>query len=192
MTISIWRRAMQPLRRSPLHPQWLLGTRESILPWLRKNSRGRVLDVGCADRWIEPHLALECEYFSLDYPATGAARYGARPDFFADAAKLPIASESIDTVVMLEVLEHLEDPRGALQEAARVLRQGGKLALSMPLLYPVHDAPFDYQRYTIHGLTREIDAVGLRLEEARPTLNSAEAAWPHLVLGYRWHMHGPD
>jgi SAM-dependent methyltransferase len=50
----------------------------------------------------------------------------------ADLTSLPFADASFDAVVLGEVLEHVEDDRGALAEVARVLRQEGVLALSVP------------------------------------------------------------
>ena len=50
----------------------------------------------------------------------------------ADLASLPFADASFDAAVLGEVLEHIEDDRGALGEVARVLRPDGVLALSVP------------------------------------------------------------
>ncbi len=102
--------------------------------------------------------------------------YGARPDLFGDASHLPLGDATVDTVVMLEVLEHLRHPQQALAEIARVLRPGGRLLMSMPFLYPIHDAPHDYQRLTIHGLVRDIGEAGLQLERCEPSLGAAESA----------------
>lgn len=170
------RRYIDPLRRTPLHPQWLLGGSTSILREVRSASTGRVLDIGCADRWIEQHLSDHCEYIGLDYYATGKLMYGATPDLFGSASRLPIRDTSVDTVLLLEVLEHLRDPREALCEIHRVLRPNGRLLLSVPFLYPIHDAPHDYQRYTIHGLQREMESAGLVIDRITPNLGSAQTA----------------
>lgn len=170
------RRLLAPLRRTPLHPQWLLGPSQRLAPWVRRHASGRVLDVGCADRWVSGLLPPGSAYVAIDHPATGAVLYGARPDVFADAARLPFRSGSFDTVVMLEVLEHLRYPREALIEAGRVLSPGGTAIVSMPFLYPLHDAPHDYQRYTRHGLERELAASGLAIRDLQPTLGSAASA----------------
>jgi SAM-dependent methyltransferase len=170
------RRFASRLRRTPLHPQWLLGGTEKTGKWVSENAQGHVLDVGCADRWVEGWLAPGCVYLSVDYPVTGKQLYGARPDVFADASQLPLQDASMDTVILLEVLEHLRKPQDALQEIARVLRPQGRLLLSVPFLYPAHDAPHDYQRLTVHGLFRDIEATGLRVEGITPTLGSAETA----------------
>lgn len=170
------RQWLQWLRRTPLHPQWLLGSKARTKDWVGQHSRGRVLDIGCADRWIEPHLPGGCDYIGLDYLATGGLMYGARPDIFADASRLPLRDASIDTVLMLEVLEHLRHPAQALSEITRVLRPGGQLLLTMPFLYPVHDAPHDYQRYTCHGLAREMEAAGLIADSPTANLGSIQTA----------------
>lgn len=163
------------LRRTPLHPQWLLGNSGATIDWVGANAYGKVLDIGCADRWIQLYLPKGCDYIALDYPPTGGEMYGARPDVFGDAAKLPFADACIDTILLLEVMEHLRHPAQALSEIARVLKPGGQLLLTIPFLYPVHDAPHDYQRYTCYGLAREIEAAGLEPGVVEPSLGTAES-----------------
>ncbi|WP_408952676.1 class I SAM-dependent methyltransferase [Lysobacter sp. Hz 25] len=153
---------LAPLARTPLHPQWLLGGRKA--PAGLGTVRGRVLDIGAGDRWIQEHLAEQAHYVAVDHPGTGRSLYGARPDVFADGARLPFADGSFDAVVCLEVLEHARDPQGVLAELGRVLRPGGVAWLSMPFLYPIHDAPHDYQRFTEYGLRRGVEAAGLDLQ----------------------------
>ena len=159
-----------------MHPQWLLGSSTRVAGWLTESARGRVLDIGCADRWVEPHLSSECQYIGFDYLVTSQQMYGSRPDVFADASAIPLVDESIDTVIILEVMEHLRRPSEALQEIARILRPRGALLLSIPFLYPIHDSPHDYQRLTIHGLARDVEAAGLRIDSLAPNLGSAETA----------------
>lgn len=170
------RKLVSKAQRTPFHPQWLLGGESHSGAWVRDHAIGLVLDIGCASRWVERWLPHDCNYVGIDYPITGRNLYHSKPDVFADAKALPLRNEIFDTVVMLEVMEHLRHPREALSEAARVLRPRGKILLSMPFLYPVHDAPHDYQRLTIHGLIRDIEAAGLEIESVTPTLGSFETA----------------
>jgi ubiquinone/menaquinone biosynthesis C-methylase UbiE len=47
----------------------------------------------------------------------------------ADAGRLPVRTEGVDAVVVLDALHHLPDPGAALAEAERVLRPGGVLVI---------------------------------------------------------------
>jgi 2-polyprenyl-3-methyl-5-hydroxy-6-metoxy-1,4-benzoquinol methylase len=73
------------------------------------------------------------------------------PDIEADLCEW-CDEEAYDVVVMSEVLEHLHDPQAALANVRRSLRDEGKLVLTVPFLFPIHDEPYDYFRYTEHGL----------------------------------------
>lgn len=176
VTQQALRRWVEMFRGTPLHPQWLLGRPERLKGWLHRCARGVVVDVGCADRWVERHLPVGCTYIGIDYWATGRKMYGAKPDVFGDAALLPLPSASVDTVVMFEVMEHLRDPDAAASEIRRVLRPDGTLLLTIPFLYPIHDAPHDYQRLTLHGLRRTLGNAGLAIEDVEEGLSAAESA----------------
>lgn len=77
---------------------------------------------------------------------------GPHVDMVADAHDLPFDPEQFDTVVAIEVFEHLHDPRRAAAEMARVLRPGGQVLLTIPFMFRVHGDPFDFQRLTANGL----------------------------------------
>lgn len=164
------------VRRSPLHPQWLLREREFQSAALATAQPGLLIDLGCADRWVERALPAHVGYLGIDSIRSGRDRYGARPTVFGDACCIPIRSAVAQTVVLFEVAEHLEDPEQALLESSRILSPGGRLLLSMPFLYPVHDAPADFQRFTEHGLRLRIESAGFAVESIVPTLSAAETA----------------
>lgn len=173
--MSRLRELAQYMARTPLHPQWLLAGRR--LPrGLAAVGPGTVLDVGAGDRWIAGRLSPGTRYVALDFPATGRDLYGARPDVFADAAALPFTDASFDGVVCLEVLEHVPEPGRVLREIARVLKPGAHAWFSMPFLYPVHDAPFDFQRYTEFGVRQNVAKAGLQLVAVRSSLHSIRSA----------------
>jgi SAM-dependent methyltransferase len=109
--------------------------------------RGRLLDNGCGNQpfrpWYEPHVD---EVITLDAaPGEGVAILG-----FAD--RLPFADRTFDTVLATEVLEHVENVERAAAELFRVLRPGGHALVTVPYLYPTHEAPYDFRRFTHFGL----------------------------------------
>lgn len=147
------RRMIAFLRSTPLHPQWFACRGECArLAVLGTEIRGHVLDIGCADQKPRRYLSTECIYIGLDHYLTASEWYGTRPQVYGDAAALPFPPSSFDWVLLLDVLEHLPDPQRTIGEIKRVLKSGGRLVLQVPFLYPLHDAPLDFQRWTLHGL----------------------------------------
>lgn len=73
-------------------------------------------------------------------------------DLAVDAHRLPFADQSFDTVLAIEVLEHLKRPAVASTEVWRVLRPGGLVLVSIPFMFRIHGDPSDFQRLTASGL----------------------------------------
>jgi SAM-dependent methyltransferase len=75
-----------------------------------------------------------------------------QPDTIGDIHNLPLADNSYQIIVCTEVLEHCHTPHLAISELKRVLKPGGKLILTTRFVYPLHDVPNDYFRFTKYGL----------------------------------------
>jgi ubiquinone/menaquinone biosynthesis C-methylase UbiE len=99
-----------------------------------------ILDVGCGDGFATSVASARNRghrLAGLDWSASSLARAADRGIAVLRAgidASLPIRSDSVDVVVMSEVIEHLVDTDSAIEEAHRVLRPGGTLLLSTPNL----------------------------------------------------------
>jgi SAM-dependent methyltransferase len=172
------------LRSTPIHPQWFAFFREERhLHEACMGLHGVVLDVGCADGRPRRHLSADARYVGLDFFSTAKQWYGTRPDVYADAQLLPLANASIDHSLLLDVLEHIPHPDRCLSELHRVLKPGGTLRIQVPFLYPLHDVPLDFNRWTRFGLQRaahkygfevvDIVAIGHPLETAALNANIA-------------------
>lgn len=154
ITVRRLKRWLSPLRHTPLHPQWLiLRWTENASRLIKQTVHGVVLDIGCGDRWVEHSLPPNSRYLGLDYLPTVSKGYTGQPDVFGDGQRLPFVPESVDSVVLMDVMEHLPMPEMAMKEVWRVLKPGGVMLMQTPFLYPLHDEPHDFQRWTLHGLT---------------------------------------
>jgi SAM-dependent methyltransferase len=172
------RKGLSWLRRWPVHPQWLLsvGDERKSLDVLLVRLTGLILDIGCSDKRLATRLPAECHYIGLDYPDTAISMYATRPDIFADARQLPFGTRTINGIILKDVLEHVREPESAIAEISRVLIEGGTLILWMPFMYPIHDAPYDFQRFTEHGFRSRLERNGLRVAEIKSVLSPIETA----------------
>ena len=98
------------------------------------------------------------QYIAVDW---AGSFHKTKADIAADLNKpLPIESAVADTVVSLSVLEHLCEPQMMLNEAFRILRPKGVMVLQVPWQWWVHEAPYDFFRYTPYGLKYLFEKAG--------------------------------
>lgn len=110
----------------------------------------RVLSVGAGGRFndlLRPHAgARPFAVTSLDIDLQR------RPAIVGDLCASPFRAATFDAIVMGEVLEHVHTPHLAIADVHRLLKAGGALILTTPFIFPIHDRPRDYYRYTRYGL----------------------------------------
>jgi SAM-dependent methyltransferase len=141
------------LKGTILHPQWMTDRFHSqSKKCLEKLSNAVMLDIGSGNASYLRLIHLSNTLYTIDYPATNK-NYHERPTIFSDARCLPVANAKVDVVLLFEVLEHVVEIEKVLKEIRRVLRSDGEFYLSVPFIYPIHDAPSDYWRFTVHGIT---------------------------------------
>jgi SAM-dependent methyltransferase len=92
-----------------------------------------------------------------------------------DALGLPFPDNSFDKIIAAEVLEHIPDDMSAMGELLRVLKPGGRLAVTVPSWLPericwalsedYHTAPGGHIRiYTLAELEAKLKSLGLRVD----------------------------
>jgi len=132
----------------------------------------RVLEVGCG---TGHNLAMLGSFGSIDaVELDPAAREMASQRLGRDVidARLPeldgLESGAYDLVTALDVIEHVEDDRAALQGLARCLKPGGHILVTVPafpFLWSAHDvANHHHRRYTRATLKAAVEQAGLKLE----------------------------
>lgn len=121
--------------------------------------KGKVADLGCGLRPFEMEILKYADiYTGVDW---ANSLHDTKADIIADLNQpLSIESQSFDSIVSFEVLEHLCEPQMMLKEANRILKKGGVLILSMPFQWWVHEEPWDYQRFTRYGLEYQLKKAG--------------------------------
>ncbi|SHI27737.1 class I SAM-dependent methyltransferase [Pollutimonas bauzanensis] len=84
-----------------------------------------------------------------------------------DLLQCPLPEQSIDVLVMLNVLEHIEDDVGALNNAYKLLKPGGYLVIEVPacpFLYDSYDAELHhFRRYAASDLHNKLQGVGFQI-----------------------------
>lgn len=126
----------------------------------RPYMRGRLLDMGCGrrpyaliyDGLVEQSVGTEVAFSPHGTNAADAICFG---------EALPFEDASFDTILCTEVLEHTRQPWRVMAEFARLLRPGGHVLISVPFIYPLHEKPHDYWRFTGYGLEAISSAAGL-------------------------------
>jgi len=176
-------------RRSSYEPLW--RQEEFIVPLLRQQiaeafaryattvrSHPQALDIGCGRQPFRQTLeGMGYAYTGLDVTQNPE---GSVDIVCAIDGPLPAELTSrgpFDFVLCTEVLEHVADWNTAFQNLAQLLKTGGRLLVTCPHFYQLHEAPYDFWRPTPYALQHYGRQVGLHILRQRAAGN----AWD--VLG---------
>lgn len=144
----------------------------AVNPWLlariRPGSRW-ALDLGGGEGRLGPELRrLGYLYANVDPAALG------RGAILGVGEQLPFRSDAFRVIVSEDSLEHLQDPRAALSEVRRVIRDDGTFVIWVPFLHPFHGD--DLWRFTPPGLEKVLGEAGFRIETLEAPLGAASVA----------------
>lgn len=137
------------------HPQYFINkyNKEGIDLAKKYSNNKDIIDFGCGRMTYKNYL-LETSnsYFGIDHPIE-SKRYLSteKPDLLTKFDKTNLPANHFDTATMLEVLEYLDrpgSPEEVLSEIYRLLKKGGKIVLTSPFMYPIHDGDIDKNRFT--------------------------------------------
>lgn len=140
-----------------------------------KRAHGAVLDIGCGQGLFLKQFANR-GWRAVGIEVSSAAAFHAREVqglnvLVGEHATDELANNSFDIICLWHVLEHVEQPKTLLSEARRVLKNDGKLLLSVPNFSSPEarfgkpnwfhlDVPRHITHFTEHGLQSTLDATG--------------------------------
>ena len=133
----------------------------------KKYIKGYLLDAGCGEKpysliykdITKKSVGCDVEYCIHDQK---------KVDVFASLDNLPFQNNTFDTVLCTNVLEHVAENEKSFFELSRVLKNKGYIILSVPFLYPTHEVPHDFYRYSFYGLKYQMEKNGLKIVKAIP------------------------
>jgi len=154
---------------APRYNRWLI---ERVLPWVGR----RVLEIGAGVGTMSAFLT-DRERVVLSDTNSGylerlRARFADQPHVRVVPLRLPatngdLVPERLDTIICLNVLEHVRDDEPSLATMFQLLQPGGRLVLlvpSLPAIYGTLDRALGhFRRYTPAELRRKYAAVGFRM-----------------------------
>lgn len=123
--------------------------------------------------WLRPYIE-KVDYKIMD-PVPDY-----HPDIVGDIHKMPFDDDSIDAIVCMAVLEHVENPILALKEMYRVLKPGGYCFIYVPFLFYYHAEKGYYKDYwrfttdTLHMLGKPFSKIEIK------SVRGAFGTWIHL------------
>ena len=151
-------------------PKYLLRRSKGMIvrTFAKQYAKGRLIDLGCGmasfKGLFEGYVS---DYIRFDYPATKASMgyTEATMDVAGDVRAIPLRAGSIDSVLLLDVLEHVFEVDAVVEGVLRVLEPGGTPLITTPFIYPLHGKPYDYHRFSFYALENYLSVHGLRVLE---------------------------
>jgi SAM-dependent methyltransferase len=153
---------------------WFRGRQrilESVLSReLKAGGAGSIASVGCGPaeglRWLEQFIGPKGKVIGIDVERLHARRVAPRIEYVIGRLEAaPFSAGAFDAVLALDVLEHLDDDAGGLREAARMVKPGGLLLVTVPALPSLwggQDVVSHHRRrYTKATLLRTFERSGL-------------------------------
>jgi SAM-dependent methyltransferase len=115
-----------------------------------------ILDVGCGiGTYVRKLRAFSAHTYGVDVdPEKVAEGSATMPNLaVAPAERLPFADNTFDTILLHEVIEHVQDDQAAISEAYRCARPGGRLVIFAPnRLYPLETHGVYFGRRYVYQL----------------------------------------
>lgn len=160
-------RRMEALER---YTEWII---ENIHPWIGNHVLEVGAGIGNVSRYLLDRKKLILTDVQEEYLDALRNKFGSLPNITIERYNLEESGEhlrnhAIDTILVLNVLEHISDDTHALRDMASLLVPGGRIIIQLPahrLLFGSLDRNLDhFRRYTRKEIIRKLAASGLKPE----------------------------
>jgi SAM-dependent methyltransferase len=174
-------------RRNPrfFDHDWLVmrGVTRAVTELSEKTAKGgTAIDFGCGSMpYADLFTARGTDYIGADFDTSGDIRISSK-------GKLPATTESADTVLSFQVLEHVRDLDTYFAEARRVLKPNGRMILSTHGTWLYHPHPEDHRRWTRQGLQHDIESRGFKVVEWRAVVGPLAWTTVFRLIGFRYGL----
>lgn len=99
-------------------------------------------------------------------------------DKVLDLHSIDLPDNSVNTILIIDVMEHVRYPFKAFDEIYRILKYDGVVIFSSVMDYQIHGAPCDYWRFTPHGFE-----VLLEKFKTKEIFYTGHDNYPHSLIG---------
>lgn len=127
---------------------------------------GVLLDFGCGSKPYKNLIDVET-YVGVDIEVSGHNHEHSDIDVYYDGTTLPFTDNYFDCFLSSEVFEHLPNPQQMANELFRVLKPNGIGVVTVPFVWPMHEVPYDFNRFTIFGISQLFEEIGFEIVEAK-------------------------
>ncbi len=133
--------------------------------------KGKLIDLGCGTKPYACEFANVSEYIGLDIEQSGNHDTKSYIDMFYDGKTFPLENNSVDGFFSSETFEHIFNLEEIIIEINRVLKKDGLLLATCPFLWPEHEVPYDYARYTSFAIKNLLESKGFEIVAFEKTGN---------------------
>ncbi len=142
---------------------------KKIIPSL--STKSQILDIGCGTGGFASYISKDYDISCLDTSKTAleyCQKRGLKKLYNNTIAELPDDIKPFDAAIMLDVLEHIEDDKSALEDVYNILDDNGYYIMTVPAykwMWSKHDEiHMHYRRYTKKEVLNKIKDAGFDIK----------------------------
>ncbi len=153
---------------------------------LEQHASGEVLDIGGWDFFLHATKDPKIKFSNWTNLERDAAHVPDIKDpryklLIADGCDTKLPAGSFDTILNMQVVEHVFEPIKMVEEIGRLLKKDGKAIFLIPQTSVLHHAPEHYYNFTRYWIYKALDRAGLKLVKLDPIGGRWTTFASHLV-----------